>query len=138
RTRLTLSARLSQAGVRCRKDRRIFVVRQPSEEMTNPPERLTQKQIGGGMIRRTSVSIAPCELHLAVETAKDTSRGKEIHRRVRDPLLDKLHVEDRLAICDQRAIHSEIEAPDQAAKLPRIAAELLALHRHVGDTNRRA
>src|SRR5881398_1638946 len=71
------------------------------------------------------------ELKLAIPTAENTSRGKKIHGRVSNPLLNKLHVEDRLAISNQRAIHRKVEAPNQAAELPRIRTKLLASNGHI-------
>src|SRR6266481_8412849 len=90
------------------------------------------------MAGRSGVAVSTGKLDFAVLTAQHTSRGEEIHRRIRDPFLDKLHVQNRLAITNQRAVHSEIKTPDQAAELARMSAELLALHRHIGHTDPRA
>src|SRR5437016_6985867 len=78
------------------------------------------------------------QLTLSVLTVENTSRVKKIHGRVGNPLLDKLHVEDRLAISNQCAIDRKVEAPNQAAELPRIRAKLLASNGHIRDANGRA
>src|SRR5206468_13005969 len=98
--RPNLAALLGQAGVSCRKHRFVVVIRQSCEETANSAKRLTQEQIGGGVIRRSRISVSTRELNFAVLPAEDTSRSEEIHRRVRNPLLDKLHIQNRLAIGD--------------------------------------
>src|SRR4029077_980904 len=88
------------------------------------------------MAGRSGVAVSTGKLDFAVLTAQHTSRGEEIHRRIRDPFLDKLHIQNRLAITNQRAVHSEIKTPDQATELARMPAEPLALHRYVGHSDR--
>src|SRR5215472_7683343 len=90
------------------------------------------------MIGRCRIAVSTSELKFAVQTAENTGRSEKIHRRVRDPFLNKLHIEDWLAIGDQRAVDSEVKTPDQPAELPGVRAKLLALHRHIRYANRRA
>jgi hypothetical protein len=98
---------------------------------------LTQKQICCRVVRRYRIAISACELNLAIDAAQHTRRSKKIHGCIRDPLLDKLHVQNRLTIRDQRAINGKIKMPDQPAELPRLRAKLFALHGHVRHKNRR-
>ena len=90
------------------------------------------------MIGRCRIAISTSKLNFAVQAAENTGRGEKIHRRIRDPFLDKLHVENRLAIRDQRAVDGNIKTPDQSAELSRMRAKLVALHWHIGNANRRA
>src|SRR5439155_25259120 len=122
----------------CGEQRLIVLIRKHAEEATNPAKRLAQEQISSGVIGGGCVSIPARELKLAIPTAENASRSKKIHDRVSNPFLDKLHVEDWLAISDQRAIHGKVEAPNQAAELPRIRTKLLASNGHIRDANGRA
>src|SRR5438874_12406466 len=66
----SLSAWLAQNGIRCRKHRLILVIRKPSQEMANPPEGLTQKQIGSELVRGRRTSIALRRLKLGIMTTE--------------------------------------------------------------------
>ena len=54
----SLAAWHGQAGIRCRKHRFVVVIRQSREETANSAKRLTQEQIGGGVIRRSRVAVS--------------------------------------------------------------------------------
>src|SRR5437773_1478381 len=110
----------------------------PDKEATDPAKGLTQEQIARGLIARRRISISSRELNLCVLTAEHARRCKKVHRRAGNSLLNKLHVEDWLAIRDQSPIDGEIKTPNQAAELPRMRAKSLALNRHIRNTNRRA
>src|SRR5437899_13062007 len=89
-------------------------------------------------MRSSELSVSPGTENFTVLTGKDRSRGKELYRRICDPLLDNLHIQNRFAIGNEHAIDGEIKTPDQTAELPRMPAELLALYRHIRHANRRA
>src|SRR6267143_1616221 len=133
-----LAAWLTQNGVRCHKHRLIVVIRQSCQEMANPTERLAQKQVGSELIRGRRISISLRKLKLGIVTAEDAGRSKKIHHRVRNPLLWKLHIQNRLAVSDQCAIYGHIETPDQAAKLIGEPPQLGAVHRNFGNPHGRA
>src|SRR5438477_1721698 len=133
-----LAARLTQNRICCREHRFVVIISKPTKEATNSAKRLTQKQVGGGVIKWRRVSISAGELKLGILAAEHTCRGKKVHGRAGNPFLNKLHVEDWLAINDQRPINGKVETPDQATKLSRMPAKLLALHRHIRNTNSRS
>ncbi len=122
----------------CRQQCLIVVVAQIAKETADSTKRLAQEKIGGVVCLRRGIAVSTHKLKLGIPTAQDTGRCKKIHGRAGDPFLDELHIEDRLAIGDERAIDREIEAPDQPAKIARRPAQLLTLHRHVWHTNSRA
>jgi hypothetical protein len=67
-----LASRLTQHGIRCRKHRLIVIIRQPSEQMSNPTERLAQKQIGRELVRGGRATISLRELKLGIVATEDT------------------------------------------------------------------
>src|SRR5436305_14583164 len=90
------------------------------------------------MVRSCHFAISTSKLNLTVNSTKNTVGSKKVHSRVRDSFLDKLHVENRLTISDQRAIDSKIKMSNQTAELPGVRAKLFALLGHVRHTNSRA
>src|SRR6266849_10170086 len=136
--RPNLAGSLGQIGLCCGEHRFVVIIGQPTEKATDSAGGLAQKQISGGLIRWRRVSISTRELDLGILTAEDAGRGKKIHCRFGNPFLNKLHIEDRLAISYQRAIDGEIKTPDQAAELARVRLKLLALNRHIRDPNSRS
>src|SRR6266545_5065472 len=103
----------------------------------NPAKRLTQKQIGSELVRRRRISISLRKLELVILTTEYAGCSKKVHHRVRDPLLDKLHIQNRLAVSDQRAIYGYIETPDQATKLIGEPTQFGAAHRNLGNPHGR-
>src|SRR5581483_12291643 len=117
RIRSALAAWLTQNGICCPKHRFVVVIRQSGKEMANPAKRLTQKQFGSQLIRDRRSSISLRKLKLGILAAEYAGCSKKVHHRVRDPLLDKLHIQNRLAVSNQCAIYGHIETPDKPAKL---------------------
>src|SRR5262245_59056130 len=67
-------------------------------------------------------------------SAQHARSSKKVHDRVRDPFLDTLHIQNRLAVGDQCTIYRNIETPDQPAKLIGEPTELGAVHRDLGKS----
>src|SRR5947207_2961641 len=111
-----LAAWLTQKRICRREHRFVVIISKPTKEATNSAKRLTQKQVGGGVIKWRRVSISARELKLGILAAEHTCRGKKLHGRAGNPLMNKLHEEDWLEINDQRPTDGKDESPDQPSQ----------------------